>query len=182
MTSRERREWYLSHGICPACGQNDVQRGYKLCLECRMKKKEYDAVHPATPEQLAAQRTRDHARRAERKAQGLCPRCGKHKPESGYAKCVYCRAKDAAQHRRKHAAQEGAVTTEQRGSGWYCWQCLAELPEWRENKLCDSCLAVLRERAAYMRSFIDYHAHTFRQEAHSDVQRIAKWRADHDKP
>lgn len=26
---KERREWYLSHGICPHCGQNDLQREYK---------------------------------------------------------------------------------------------------------------------------------------------------------
>ena len=37
---KERREWYLSHGICPHCGQNDLQRGYKLCLQCRMNDNE----------------------------------------------------------------------------------------------------------------------------------------------
>lgn len=182
MTSK-LRTWYLSHGICPACGQRDLQRGYKLCLECRMIYKERNANRkPRTPEQLAADRERQHKLRAERIAKGLCPRCGKHKPESGYANCIYCRTKLAAQARERYSKKDGTITAEQRGSGWYCWHCTAELPEWRESKTCDKCLAELRVRAVYARAFVDYKEHTFRKAAHEDVQRIAHWRAEHDKP
>lgn len=169
---KERREWYKAHGICYRCGQKDAQRGYLMCVECRTAQNERRRGKEQTAEQLAAQRERLHRLREERKAKGLCPKCGKHKPEDGYITCRCCRAKDAAAGRRNWAKKHGSITSEQRTSGWYCYHCSAELPEWRENKLCDSCLKALRDRAGYMREHIDYANHPYGRQAHADVMRI----------
>ena len=36
-TTRERRQWYLSHKICPRCGKNDLMGDETICPECRAK-------------------------------------------------------------------------------------------------------------------------------------------------
>ena len=69
---KERREWYLSHGICPHCGQNDLQRGYKLCLQCRMNDNERHKNKAISAD--VRQYRIDYKKRvsAERKAAGIC--------------------------------------------------------------------------------------------------------------
>ena len=176
--AKERHNWYISHGLCPKCGgKNQLQKGYKLCLECRMKGIEAQRKARAmrTEEQRTAdstvQKKRDIKRREERKAQGLCPECGKHKPTDGYKYCAYCRAKGAAR-KRKAKRESGSISMSERTSGWYCYMCCAELHEWRENKLCDSCKQRLQEQAERMRGAIDYENHPFSRAEHIRYEEV----------
>ena len=177
MPSKKTREWYIANGICPHCGQRELQEGYKLCLICRTeaneRRREKRREQGQTPEQLQAQRERNHALRAERKAKGLCPRCGKHKPEAGYVNCKYCRAKTASAKRREYR-REGKISQEQRLSGYYCYHCTAELPEWRGSKLCDNCMSKLAGQAEHMRAYIDYANHPYGRQAHEDALTIKR--------
>jgi uncharacterized OB-fold protein len=169
-TSQARREHYLAHGICPHCGRNDLQKGFKLCLECRTVHNERRRQN-YKPEE--SQSERHKALRERRIAEGLCPRCGKRKPDAGYKTCSACRTKDRAAGKRQ-SRKQGRITTEQRLSGYYCYHCSAELPEWRENKLCDDCLKKLQVQSAEMRKHIDYANHPFGREAHRAVERVKR--------
>ncbi|MBR1750900.1 MAG: hypothetical protein IJ740_08480 [Ruminococcus sp.] len=155
--AKERRAWYLAHGICPHCGQNEPQKGYKLCLECRTANNDRRRAN-YKPEE--SQSERHKALRERRIAKGLCPKCGKRKPEIGYKSCSVCKAKSRAAGKRK-SRRQGRITTEQRLSGYYCYHCSAELPEWRENKLCDSCLKTARAAAENARRYINRQDHPF---------------------
>lgn len=177
-TFKERREWYLSHGICPHCGRNDLQKGYKLCLECRTAHNDRRRAN-YKPEENQSERHK--ALRERRIAEGLCPKCGKRKPDTGYKTCSVCRAKDRAAGLRQ-SRRQGRITTEQRVSGYYCYHCSAELPEWRESKLCDDCLQELQDRSTYMRGFIDYANHPFGREAHRAAERIRCRQANGETP
>lgn len=84
---RTRREWYLSHGICPHCGRNDLQKGYKLCLECRTAHNDRRRSNYKPEEN---QRERHKALREQRIAEGLCPKCGKRKPDTEGIRPVLC--------------------------------------------------------------------------------------------
>lgn len=163
---KERRKWYLDNGICPRCGHRELQDGYKLCLECRTAGNERRRAR-YTPQ--LGQYPRHKALREKRKAQGLCPNCGKRKPTDGKVNCNVCLAKNKAA-RHKYDAKQGRISTEQRLSGYYCYHCAEELPEWRENKLCDKCMAEMTARAREMRKHVDYEHHPFGRAAHKDAE------------
>lgn len=167
---QERRKWYIDNGICPRCGHRELQEGYKMCLECRTadnerRRERYKPVY--------GQSERHKALREKRKAQGLCPICGKRKPSDGKVNCNVCLAKNKAA-RLKCNAKQGRISTEQRLSGYYCYHCAEELPEWRENKLCDRCMEALSVQAIEMRKHVDYDNHPFRKAAHEDAERVKR--------
>lgn len=170
MTDKERREWYLAHGICPHCGRNDLQKGYKRCLECRMKDNEAHRNKPISEERKAYQREyqREYSkkRREELKAAGICIRCGKCKTDGEHAHCAVCRAKKAAE-QREYNRKQGMMPIELRGYG-YCTICYTPT----ENKVCEACHARLVEHAAMMREKQSLKHHIWQQYNKFDVKRI----------
>lgn len=76
------------------------------CFTCPYPDCINDYVPPLPPlsekrkEQI---RARGKARYQERKAAGLCARCGKHPPEPGKVSCWSCLKKDARNHRAPEA-------------------------------------------------------------------------------
>lgn len=94
--NKERREWYQSAGICPKCGENPIMGDEKMCPECRAYA--YKIVM-GRRDFIRKRYNSDHAKwsrkaYAERKAQGICTRCGKRKADHGYVMCGICREKD----------------------------------------------------------------------------------------
>ena len=56
------------------------------------------------PEKARAyERERHRKRTAERRARGLCPRCGKHRPAPGRSVCVPCRERQRTSERARYA-------------------------------------------------------------------------------
>ena len=157
MTDKERREWYLSHGICPHCGRNDLQKGYKLCLECRMKDNERQRKKVRTDEQRKKNADAQKRLVAKRKADGICVRCGKRKVDGKYTYCAVCRAKKAAK-QREYNRKQGMIPIELRGEG-YCSRCYKPT----DGKLCAECYEYLVKQAAYMRSKQDNSEHKWRK-------------------
>lgn len=158
MNDKERREWYLSHGICPHCGRNDLQKRYKLCLECRMKDNERQRKKVRTDEQRKKNADAQKRLTAKRKADGICVRCGKRKVDGKYTHCAVCRAKKAAK-QREYNRKQGMIPIELRGEG-YCSRCYKPI---ENGKLCTECYEYLVQQAAYMRSKQDNADHMWRK-------------------
>lgn len=91
--TRERRQWYLDHKICPRCGKIDLMGDETICPECRayetnlaLKKRDkesYNAYHNNWSKSTYK----------KRKEAGICVRCGKKLATKGKATCALCRAK-----------------------------------------------------------------------------------------
>lgn len=159
MTERERREHYLSHGICPRCGHNDLQAGYKLCLECRMKDLEYHRGRPISDERRAKQALSNKLLVEKRKAAGICVRCGKRNTDSGHRNCVYCRVQKAAK-QREYNRRNGRIPVELRGES-FCSRCFKPIDS---GRLCLKCYEQLVEQAALMREKQDNKEHRWRRD------------------
>lgn len=72
------------------------------CFSCPYQDCINDYVPPlirTTDEQREQMRDRGRARYQERKAAGLCVRCGKRPPEAGKVRCWSCLENDARSHR-----------------------------------------------------------------------------------
>lgn len=164
MTDKERREWYLSHGICPHCGRNDLQKGYKRCLQCRMKDNEAHRNKPISEERKAYQREYNKKLRKKRKASGICTRCGKRKTDGEHAHCAVCRAIKRSE-QREYNRKQGMMPIELRGEG-YCTRCYNPI---ENGKLCAECHEYLVQQAEYMRSRQDNSEHLWRKESSADV-------------
>lgn len=90
------RRYYKSIGRCPRCnGKNKLMEGENVCPDCQVKayeqslkrdKEHYNKMH----------REWEKKRYEKRKENGLCTRCGKHKPKEGQLRCEYCIAKYSA--------------------------------------------------------------------------------------
>ena len=158
MTDKERREWYLSHGICPRCGRHDLQKSYKLCLECRMKDNERHRGKPISDEVRKYRAESNRELREKRKAEGICVRCGKRKTDGKHINCAICRAAKTAK-QREYNRKQGMMPIELRGEG-YCTRCYKPI---ESGKLCAECYEYLVKQAAYMRSRQDNSNHAWQK-------------------
>ena len=76
---KERRQWYIEHGICVACGQRDAFMGRQKCPECLEKANNSNALYRDRykEQERTVYGPRRKAKRQARIAAGLCPNCGK---------------------------------------------------------------------------------------------------------
>lgn len=93
-TTRERRQWYLSHKICPRCGKNDLMGDETICPECRAKSVNNSLKNREKDEYNVYQRNWSKSTYQKRKESGICTRCGKRKATQGLTTCAMCRARD----------------------------------------------------------------------------------------
>lgn len=100
--TREARQWYREHGLCPGCGSNRDGK-YIYCLACRRRDADYK--RNTTP----TERTRESRRRSalkwyyDNKAKGICTECGKRQAVAGKTRCAICAGKQNAKVRVKRA-------------------------------------------------------------------------------
>lgn len=107
----EIRRIALDNGLCPRCGKNKLYGNEKSCPECKAKQAEYNQTYSATHKDIiksyyARNRERNRKTYAERKAKGLCPKCGKYRPSDGYSRCYECRERDRVNAIRRKAVNE----------------------------------------------------------------------------
>lgn len=135
--------YYKSHGICVTCGQEDAKPGHVRCWRCLANLNEnsnrlYHEMPDDKKAALLAERRRKAAiQRAERKANGQCPNCGRKLEDTNYSHCAKCRA-SAKRSMEKKRRKDGAMSTGLRGDGLWCAICLKRV-ETPGNKLCDRC-------------------------------------------
>ena len=81
--------------ICPICGKNRLYEKENNCPDClakaRVKNNEYREKNLDLMREK--DRMRSKARILNRKALGLCTKCGKRKASTGYSTCSICRIK-----------------------------------------------------------------------------------------
>ena len=85
--TRERKQWYKEHGICPECGKYEIFPHESMCPECNAKRQ--------TREEKRAEYSRNYQKqlREKRKAAGICVECGKSPTEDGSYICSACKEK-----------------------------------------------------------------------------------------
>ena len=149
----ERRAFLREHGLCAWCGKEKAEEGKVLCWQCAIKDSErHERVYYSLTEEERKEKNRKGHERAplkrqERKAQGLCPRCG-HTAVKGSVLCLECRIK-ARRNSKEYGRKHGAIPFELRGNG-YCYRCCKPV-ESEGSKLCNECYAKHVERAEKMR-------------------------------
>jgi hypothetical protein len=105
---RPRTKLRIAMGICPDCGDNPAASGGKRCEHCRYRQNNRHRATYAlrkrlgipryTEEQLRQEAEDKQAKRAARKASGLCIQCGSESKK--FVRCTACRAKNAITKKR----------------------------------------------------------------------------------
>lgn len=104
LKTKERREFLKNIHVCPTCGKNTLFGDEKVCLECLARKYTYNHKYEAelTDEERAERNKKmaTHNRNvyAERKAKGICVRCGERKAVQNRVRCAICLNRDAKEH------------------------------------------------------------------------------------
>lgn len=99
-------QFFKSHGICPNCGKEKAAPGRVCCLNCLDKQNirrlvRWDSMTEEQKEQVRSRvRQSGKALYKQRKAAGLCVRCGKP-AQKGYVRCYECNIKNTNCTRRR---------------------------------------------------------------------------------
>lgn len=94
--NKELQDWYVQHGICKTCGQENAAPNRKYCWGCLAKAAEATEkyIKNMSEEQKKERKEKEKERRrkryVERKAAGKCTKCGKRPPQAGKTKCTEC--------------------------------------------------------------------------------------------
>ncbi len=144
--ARERYYWLKSHGICVRCGQESAEPNKTQCWECAEKNKERRALRYAKMDYAAKTeynekiRMNGNARFVDRKARGLCVKCGKRAPAVGILSCNECRRKQQKSDAKRLAKRAAVhpIPIDMRNSLGLCRQCGEPLAK-PEDKLCPAC-------------------------------------------
>lgn len=150
----ERKDYdkYKSLGICPTCGHRDANWGRVRCFECAEKINELCAAryrnltHEQKKRELKAISDNFKRRYQQRKADGICVKCGKRKPQRGVLRCFDC---TAAAKRAQNVKSKDKIPRSLRIGLGLCYVCGGKAVD--GGKLCDKCLAVAQEKAKKMR-------------------------------
>ena len=153
---RERAQFLREHGMCTRCGKSKAEEGKRLCGDCAYKRSEYLSLvwSSKTPEEKKAlyKKAAEYraARRQERVANGLCTACGTKLRDARYKMCFECRLRKRRES-CKWREKNGAISREQRLSGYYCIRCCKPIVP-NGSRLCPECLDYCKKLCEYMRS------------------------------
>ena len=117
--SRKRTAERVSHGLCPRCGQQAPAPGRAVCDPCAEKRRIADQARAAKRRAAGIKRVRDpkarqteyqraKAKAAERLAQGLCSKCGRHPYERKRRLCSGCGERQRRRDRERYARARDA--------------------------------------------------------------------------
>lgn len=143
----KRKLWLNEHGICRDCGQRDVEPGTQLCFECAERKYKKNREYYKKNEEKIKQQVRERSRRkyAERKAAGICVKCGKRNSVQGKTICIDCLTKI---HRKKDPRWNNEIERTERPNYGLCYVCGKSLN--LHKSLCDECLDRARKSIALL--------------------------------
>ena len=138
----EYYHWYKLHGICTGCFKEKAAHGKTKCLVClsidaEKKQRIRDAYTSGQRKGASVKRCeRAKAVQNERRAQGLCPYCGR-KVEANQKQCDFCRARkraNAERYRRSHGVISKQMMREDETICSICGK-----PVKTGFKVCESC-------------------------------------------
>ena len=94
--SKESYSWYKEHGFCTRCCNEKAMPGKTICEDCARKKAEYARIYREKKKsedpdafRKGKRESRDSTRE-KRSKQGVCEKCGKHKPWGDRKTCIEC--------------------------------------------------------------------------------------------
>lgn len=122
----ETRAFFKSIGLCPRCGKNVIFKNESTCPECKAKnaieaQERRDKDREAYNTQMAEYHKSAYA---EKKEQGICPRCGKKKARKGYVLCEICRYKISQRRNERKAKTEAPkINRKERYKLGLCYFC-----------------------------------------------------------
>ena len=139
--NKELQDWYVQHGICKTCGQENAAPNRKYCWGCLAKAAEATEkyIKNMSEEQKKERKEKEKERRrkryVERKAAGKCTKCGKRPPQAGKTKCTECllKSRRAAEKCRR---KKGVIPRTLFGDSYHCALCGIEV---KNKKLCGKC-------------------------------------------
>lgn len=131
--------WYKSHGICTYCRQADAVRGKVLCPDCAELRHEQHRIYYQQHETeiRAKHKTWSKIRYEQRKAAGVCVRCGKRPPQSGKFSCTRCIAKQA-RYKADAFQRKGGTPRWLAADLGLCYLCCKQ-PKLPDKKVCRTC-------------------------------------------
>lgn len=133
----DSREYRKMQKRCRECGKRDAytENGRLYCAECRERVNERN--RNLSPEHRAKKAEAKKALKEKRKAEGICPACGKRKMTKGFLSCDVCRAAhrlDMQKSRRK----KGLMSRDEAADLRICVHCL-KAPAVEGRKYCTAC-------------------------------------------
>lgn len=140
--TRERRNWYLEHKICPRCGKNDLMGDETICPECRAKGTNVTLRNRKKDKYNEYHREWSKSAYQKRKEAGICTRCGKRKATDGYTTCAMCRERDNSSRR----VRNGISDHSKRIDKGFCFFC--DNPVKKGYKVCEKHYQMNIENAA----------------------------------
>ena len=141
-TTRERRQWYLSHKICPRCGKNDLMGDETVCPECRARNTNNVLIKRNRSEYNTYHNEWSKITYQNRKKQGMCTRCGKRKATEGMSTCASCRVRD----NETRTVRVGTHDRSERAENGICYFC--DNPVKKGYKVCEKHYQMNIEKAA----------------------------------
>lgn len=136
-TTAETYAYLRENHRCAQCRKVDAYtlNGHVYCAECTEYRRRYYQKRRKDPERREKILRQANEFMADRRRQGLCPRC-RRKSEPPYVYCAACRGKDRRRRRRLHPAWTD--------DGVSCTRC-HKAPRLEGHKLCASCYAHMME-------------------------------------
>lgn len=121
----ERYYWLKAHHICVVCGKQPAFHTYTMCPDCMERNANSCANYQAKngAEYQAGRRVRLKRQYDQRKAAGICTKCGRRPAAPGRTKCRYCLEYDNAVHRVKSEGRAVAQARIDRRDAGLCMDC-----------------------------------------------------------
>ena len=143
--------WYKELGFCTACRKRKAVSGKVRCSECIEKGKKQKRIYGAEHKEHISTYAKEYSKRTyeERKADGVCVRCGKREPEAGKWSCTECLRKQA-QYRKDSFLRNGGMPRWLAADLLYCTVCKRNTAI-EGKKVCDSCYGIAMTNLAKAR-------------------------------
>ena len=137
--NHEEYLWYKDHGICVNCKTNKAVRGQTRCPDCREMQRDAGRkrYQKKQPEIRAYYKDWNKSKYEQRKADGVCVRCGKKPPQAGKLSCTRCLIKQS-QYKQNSFQRKGGTPRWLAMDLGLCAVC-CKRPTFGRYKLCKVC-------------------------------------------
>lgn len=156
--ARKNYQYYKKVGICTKCKKEKSMPNKTICEDCSEKKRKYDKKRSderkRNPEKRAEHNAKKRQYYWDRKAAGMCTRCGS-KPAKYGTVCYECyikrlrRDRETCERQKRERHERGLISEIRRQNG-ECLQCgvsLSDTDKEQEYKLCQECRIRIAEYA-----------------------------------
>lgn len=160
--SAETRRFQKEHHICTRCGKRKAEAERTYCVECTIKRMEEDNNRIRKPLTASRKERAKELRRkkyAERKASGICTRCGKHQPVKGKTRCIDCILFDKKRFKNKKECPN--LDRSEYPSYGMCYICGEAVRE--SGKLCEKHYIAACEAIIYGKSLQNNKEHKWKK-------------------